>query len=57
MSMDAIARAPFVRVVVRPMTKVLNPVVAKLAARRHPPRYGTPGGGQAGRMSRPPGRG
>jgi deazaflavin-dependent oxidoreductase (nitroreductase family) len=37
MSMDAVAPAPFVRIVVRPMTKVLNPVVGKLAGRRHFP--------------------
>jgi len=35
MSMDAVAPAPFVRIVVRPMTKVLNPLVGKLAGRRH----------------------
>jgi deazaflavin-dependent oxidoreductase (nitroreductase family) len=35
--MDAVAPAPFVRIVVRPMTKVLNPLVAKLAGRRHFP--------------------
>jgi deazaflavin-dependent oxidoreductase (nitroreductase family) len=37
MSMDAVAPAPFVRIVVRPMTKVLNPIVTKLAGRRHFP--------------------
>ncbi|HYK69820.1 MAG TPA: nitroreductase family deazaflavin-dependent oxidoreductase [Streptosporangiaceae bacterium] len=37
MTMDAIAPAPFVRIVVRPMTKVLNPLVARLAGRRHFP--------------------
>jgi deazaflavin-dependent oxidoreductase (nitroreductase family) len=35
--MDAVAPAPFVRIVVRPMTKILNPVVGKLAGRRHFP--------------------
>lgn len=35
MSLDAVSPAPFVRIVVRPMTKVLNPVVGKLAGRRH----------------------
>jgi hypothetical protein len=37
MSMNAVAPAPFVQIVVRPMTKVLNPLVAKLAGRRHFP--------------------
>jgi len=34
MTMDAVAPAPFVRIVVRPMTRVLNPLVGKLAGRR-----------------------
>ena len=37
MTMDAVAPAPFVRIVVRPMTKVLNPLVGRLAGRRHFP--------------------
>lgn len=37
MTMDAVAPAPFVRIVVGPMTKVLNPFVSKLAGRRHFP--------------------
>jgi len=37
MTMDAVAPAPFVRVVVRPMTRALNPLVGKLAGRRHFP--------------------
>ncbi|MGO8958664.1 MAG: hypothetical protein ACLQFR_15030 [Streptosporangiaceae bacterium] len=34
---EPVAPARFVRMVVRPMTKVLNPVVGKLAGRRHFP--------------------
>lgn len=30
-----VSPAPFVRVVIRPMTKVLNPLIVKLAGRRH----------------------
>lgn len=30
-----VSPAPFVRAVVRPMTKVLNPLIVKLAGRRH----------------------
>jgi deazaflavin-dependent oxidoreductase (nitroreductase family) len=32
---ELIGPAPFVRVVVRPLTKVLNPLVGKLAGRKH----------------------
>jgi hypothetical protein len=32
---ELIGPAPFVRVVVRPLTKVLNPLVSKLAGRQH----------------------
>ena len=32
---ELIGPAPFVRVVVRPLTKVLNPLIGKLAGRRH----------------------
>ena len=32
-----VAPAPFVRTVIRPMTKVLNPLIVKFAGRRHLP--------------------
>ena len=32
---EPVAPAPFVRAVIRPMTKVFNPIVMKLAGRRH----------------------
>jgi deazaflavin-dependent oxidoreductase (nitroreductase family) len=32
---ESVPPAPFVRIVVRPMTRVLNPLIGKLAGRRH----------------------
>ena len=35
--LDPVAPAPIVRIVVRPLTEILNPLISKLAGRRHFP--------------------